>query len=88
MPWTKSLGIITAEVGNEDLSANHQFDQFDGGTVTALRCDFTIASDNAEDQIIGFRVSDALTAAEETQLKQLLAKERDYALGLAGYTES
>jgi hypothetical protein len=67
--------------------------------VEALRCDFTIAYDGAEDVTKGFRPHDpdaadddpprptALTAAQEATFKSLLAKLRDHAMYLDGCTE-
>ncbi len=95
MAWTKPGAVTTAKISNDDLSARFCFDTFttgldgDGEPITerALRCDFTIASDATEDQTHGFKVTDALTASERTALMEALAKCRDHALTLAGFTE-
>ncbi len=95
MAFIKPGEPITAKISNEDLSASFKFDKFNTAEVgeepvivKALRCDFTIASDSTEDQSVGFQLTDALTAAQITTLKGLLAKCRDFALPLAGFIES
>lgn len=97
MPWTKQTATLTAKVGLEDLRAAFRFDDFGTGekdangkpiTERALRCDFTIAVADGDNETIGFRLDQHIDLAAPMKPTAFLAACRGIALSLAGYVES
>ena len=82
MPWTKQQPPIVANVNNNDLTASFCVEEGE------LVCNFVIACEGVSPESVNFPVSDATDLAVELTPQQFLIACRDYALPLAGYTES
>lgn len=96
MAWEKPInGTDTARADNADLQLRFYFSDAAATPPNALMAELLVTVDRADGSSVVYPVSAAvanipagmLSAAEKTQLMQLLAKARDAGLSALGFTQ-